>query len=116
MFQDDTQANLILEVIRNDPLRKMERQMKQEAERSILTAAKLISPVIENNFSAGYNWWVTYQNTTNCAAYYLINPIPIIQSKSVYFIFLFRVSTFYSYITIKSLRCKDWHSMLQQVC
>lgn len=56
MFQDDTQANLILEVIRNDPLRKMERQMKQEAERSILTAAKLISPVIETNFSAGYNW------------------------------------------------------------
>lgn len=56
MFQDDTQANLILEVIRNDPLRKMERQMKQEAERSILTAAKLISPVIESTFSAGYNW------------------------------------------------------------
>ena len=56
IFQDDTQANLILEVIRNDPLRKMERQMKQEAERSILTAAKLISPVIENTFSAGYNW------------------------------------------------------------
>ncbi|KAK3876729.1 hypothetical protein Pcinc_018509 [Petrolisthes cinctipes] len=55
---DDTQANLILEVIRNDPLRKMERQMKQEAERSILTAAKLISPVIETNFSAGYNWCV----------------------------------------------------------
>ncbi|XP_045130725.1 intraflagellar transport protein 88 homolog isoform X2 [Portunus trituberculatus] len=55
---DDTQANLILEVIRNDPLRKMERQMKQEAERSILTAAKLISPVIESTFSAGYNWCV----------------------------------------------------------
>ncbi|XP_042208786.1 intraflagellar transport protein 88 homolog isoform X2 [Homarus americanus] len=55
---DDTQANLILEVIRNDPLRKMERQMKQEAERSILTAAKLISPVIENSFSDGYNWCV----------------------------------------------------------
>ncbi|KAK8721074.1 hypothetical protein OTU49_012940 [Cherax quadricarinatus] len=55
---EDTQANLILEVIRNDPLRKMERQMKQEAERSILTAAKLISPAIENNFSDGYNWCV----------------------------------------------------------
>ncbi|XP_042866439.1 intraflagellar transport protein 88 homolog isoform X1 [Penaeus japonicus] len=55
---EDTQSNLILEVIRNDPLRKMERQMKQEAERSILTAAKLISPVIENTFSEGYNWCV----------------------------------------------------------
>lgn len=67
MFQDDTQANLILEVIRNDPLRKMERQMKQEAERSILTAAKLISPVIENNFSAGYNWWVWFPNNISSA-------------------------------------------------
>ncbi|XP_076068805.1 intraflagellar transport protein 88-like protein nompB isoform X2 [Oratosquilla oratoria] len=55
---DDTHANLILEVIRNDSLRKMERQMKEEAERSILTAAKLISPVIETTFSAGYNWCV----------------------------------------------------------
>ena len=37
----------------------MERQMKQEAERAILTAAKLISPVIEDSFSAGYNWYET---------------------------------------------------------
>ncbi|XP_064098521.1 intraflagellar transport protein 88 homolog isoform X1 [Macrobrachium nipponense] len=55
---DDPHSNLILEVIRNDTLRKMERHMKQEAERSLLTAAKLISPVIEGTFSAGYNWCV----------------------------------------------------------
>ncbi|CAL4120134.1 unnamed protein product, partial [Meganyctiphanes norvegica] len=55
---DDNQSRLILEVIRNDSLRKLERQMKQEAERAILTAAKLISPVIESTFSAGYNWCV----------------------------------------------------------
>nr|XP_053650560.1 intraflagellar transport protein 88 homolog [Cherax quadricarinatus] len=65
---EDTQANLILEVIRNDPLRKMERQMKQEAERSILTAAKLISPAIENNFSDGYNWcWKVISKTSQYA-------------------------------------------------
>ncbi|XP_069680565.1 intraflagellar transport protein 88 homolog [Periplaneta americana] len=55
---DDPASNLILEVIKNDSLRKLERGMRQEAERSILTAAKLISPVIEDSFSAGYNWCV----------------------------------------------------------
>ncbi|XP_047741162.1 intraflagellar transport protein 88 homolog [Hyalella azteca] len=55
---DDAHGNLILEVIRNDSLRKVERQLRQEAERAILTAAKLISPVIEEDYSAGYNWCV----------------------------------------------------------
>ncbi|KAB7504104.1 Intraflagellar transport protein 88-like protein [Armadillidium nasatum] len=53
---DDHQGNLILEVIRNDSLRKFERQLRLDAERSILTAAKLISPVIEETFALGYNW------------------------------------------------------------
>jgi intraflagellar transport protein 88 len=52
-IQDDTAANLILEVIKADSLWKLERGIRQEAERSILTAAKLISPVIEDTFSAG---------------------------------------------------------------
>jgi intraflagellar transport protein 88 len=51
--QDDPASNVILEVIKTDSLRKLERGMRQEAERSILTAAKLISPVIEDSFSAG---------------------------------------------------------------
>ncbi|KAF2357550.1 Tetratricopeptide repeat [Trinorchestia longiramus] len=55
---DDAHGNLILEVIRNDTLRKVERQLRQEAERAILTAAKLISPVIEDDYSDGYNWCV----------------------------------------------------------
>ncbi|KAL7647318.1 UNVERIFIED_CONTAM: hypothetical protein RMT77_000913 [Armadillidium vulgare] len=55
---DDHQGNLILEVIRNDSLRKFERQLRLDAERSILTAAKLISPVIEETFALGYNWCV----------------------------------------------------------
>ena len=55
---DDSMANLILEAIKNDDLRKIERARRHEAEHAILTAAKLISPVIEDNFSAGYNWCV----------------------------------------------------------
>ena len=53
LAQDDPASNVILEVIKTDSLRKLERGMRQEAERSILTAAKLISPVIEDSFSAG---------------------------------------------------------------
>lgn len=57
-MSDDPAANLILEVIKTDSLWKLERGIRQEAERSIVTAAKLISPVIEDTFSAGYNWCV----------------------------------------------------------
>ena len=42
---DDPLSNLILEVIKNDNLRRIERSKKHEMEHSILTAAKLISPV-----------------------------------------------------------------------
>ncbi|CAG0923155.1 unnamed protein product, partial [Notodromas monacha] len=55
---DDIQGQLIVEVVKNDTLRKIERARRQEAERSILTAAKLISPVIEETFTDGYNWCV----------------------------------------------------------
>ena len=55
---DDPMSNLILEAIKNDDLRKIERSRRHEAEHSILTAAKLISPVIEETFSSGYNWCV----------------------------------------------------------
>ena len=55
---DDSMANLILEAIKNDDLRKIERARRHEAEHAILTAAKLISPVIEENFSEGYDWCV----------------------------------------------------------
>lgn len=55
---DDPMSNLILEAIKNDDLRKIERAKRHEAEHAILTAAKLISPVIEENFSLGYSWCV----------------------------------------------------------
>ena len=47
---DDPLSNLILEVIKNDSLRKIERSRRNEAEHCILTAAKLISPVINPTF------------------------------------------------------------------
>lgn len=61
---EDPQVNLIIEAIKNDSLRKIERQRKQEAEWSILTAAKLISPVISNTFADGYEWCVEQIKTS----------------------------------------------------
>ncbi|CAG0895541.1 unnamed protein product [Cyprideis torosa] len=55
---DDHQSRLILEVIKNDSLRKIERQRRQQAEKCIMSAAKLISPVIEDSFTEGYSWCV----------------------------------------------------------
>ncbi|XP_048258387.1 intraflagellar transport protein 88 homolog isoform X3 [Haliotis rufescens] len=55
---DDKQYNLVLEVIKNDALRQIEREKKYEAERCIKTAAKIISPAIEATFSIGYDWCI----------------------------------------------------------
>lgn len=48
---------LINEVTKNDTLRQWEKQRRSEAERTILTAARIISPVIGND-SDGYTWCV----------------------------------------------------------
>ncbi|XP_061176289.1 intraflagellar transport protein 88 homolog isoform X2 [Saccostrea echinata] len=53
---EDKNYNLILEVIKNDSLRQIERKRKYDAENCIKTAAKIISPAIEAQFSVGYDW------------------------------------------------------------
>lgn len=55
---DDKQASLLLEVIKNDSLRQIERERHYEAERCIKYAAKIISPAIEGSFSDGYDWCI----------------------------------------------------------
>ncbi|BFZ25395.1 hypothetical protein BsWGS_28434 [Bradybaena similaris] len=55
---EDKQYNLVLEVIKNDSLRQIEREKKYEAERCIKYAAKIISPAIEASFSEGYDWCI----------------------------------------------------------
>ncbi|XP_067889766.1 intraflagellar transport protein 88 homolog isoform X5 [Heterodontus francisci] len=55
---DDPHMNLVIEAIKNDPLRQVERERKAMAERFIMTAAKLIAPAIEASFAAGYDWCV----------------------------------------------------------
>ncbi|KAK6645118.1 hypothetical protein RUM43_001394 [Polyplax serrata] len=54
--QDDPESQFLMEVIKNDKLRQWEKEQQEEAERSILIAAKLMSPIIEETYAAGYNW------------------------------------------------------------
>nr|KAF6427665.1 intraflagellar transport 88 [Rousettus aegyptiacus] len=55
---DDPHTNLVIEAIKNDHLRQMERERKAMAEKYIMTAAKLIAPAIETSFAVGYDWCV----------------------------------------------------------
>lgn len=55
-YQGDAQSDVLKEALTNDSLHRLERQDKLEGERSILMAAKLISPVIEDSFTVGYQW------------------------------------------------------------
>ncbi|XP_014475343.1 PREDICTED: intraflagellar transport protein 88 homolog [Dinoponera quadriceps] len=55
---DDAASNILNEVIKNDELSKLEKEMKLEAEKTILCAAKLIAPVIEDTLTAGFAWCV----------------------------------------------------------
>ena len=56
-FQDDDpHQRLVVEAIKDDKLRAIEKEEKTVAEYSILTAAKLIALVVEPNFSIGFDW------------------------------------------------------------
>ena len=63
MIEDDLKYNqendvLTAQLLKNDSLRQWEKQRKQHGERTILTAAKIISPRIASSFSDGYSWCV----------------------------------------------------------
>ncbi|KAG7213803.1 hypothetical protein KM043_003020 [Ampulex compressa] len=55
---DDVMSNILNEIIKNDDLSKLEKEFKLEAEKTILCAAKLIAPVIEDTLTAGFAWCV----------------------------------------------------------
>ncbi|ESO03760.1 hypothetical protein HELRODRAFT_79910 [Helobdella robusta] len=65
---DDKQHNFLLEAIRDDELRKMEKDKTGEAESCLMMAAKIISGSISTSYAAGYDWCInqvkssTYMN------------------------------------------------------
>ena len=56
----DTQQRLLVEAIKDDPLRKQEKEDQHRARHTILTAAKLIAPVIESSFATGFDWYMSH--------------------------------------------------------
>ena len=48
----------MVEAIKDDSLRKIEKQNKLLAEKTILTTAKLIAPIIESSFAVGFDWCI----------------------------------------------------------
>ncbi|XP_028656394.1 intraflagellar transport protein 88 homolog isoform X1 [Erpetoichthys calabaricus] len=61
---DDPHTNLVIEAIKNDQLRQMEREKQSLAEKFIMTSAKLIAPAIETSFAAGFDWCVDMVKTS----------------------------------------------------
>ncbi|XP_030766229.1 LOW QUALITY PROTEIN: intraflagellar transport protein 88 homolog [Sitophilus oryzae] len=57
--QDNPEDALLALAIKDDDLHKYEVQKRHDAEYCILTAAKLIAPFVEDNFSDGYDWCVS---------------------------------------------------------
>ena len=55
---------MLVEAIRDDRLRKIEQDEQATAERTLLNAAKLIAPVIENSFANGFDWCIEVVKTS----------------------------------------------------
>ncbi|XP_011499901.1 PREDICTED: intraflagellar transport protein 88 homolog [Ceratosolen solmsi marchali] len=55
---DDIASNILNETVKNDDLSKLERELKVNAEKTILNAANLIAPVIEETLAGGFAWCV----------------------------------------------------------
>jgi intraflagellar transport protein 88 len=49
-------SQLLMEVLKNDKLHKLEKERKLYAERCVLSAARLIAPAIESTLAEGYHW------------------------------------------------------------
>lgn len=57
-YGDDPHSSLVLEAIKDDELRTIERTKKRLAEKTVVQAAKLIAPVIEGSEALGFDWCV----------------------------------------------------------
>ena len=57
-INNDPKTQLLIDVIRVDTLRVAENAERQQADRCIILAAKLISPVIDTTYAAGCDWCI----------------------------------------------------------
>lgn len=57
-LDNDAGFALVLDVIKDDNLRKRELREQQTAHHHLLSAAKLIAPAVDASFAAGYDWCI----------------------------------------------------------
>ncbi|XP_039257756.2 intraflagellar transport protein 88 homolog [Styela clava] len=63
---ENTQESVYLDAIKNDLLRQAERKQRSTAEWTILSAAKVIAPAVENTFAAGFDWCIDQVKNSPC--------------------------------------------------
>ncbi|RWS30890.1 intraflagellar transport protein 88-like isoform X1 [Leptotrombidium deliense] len=56
--EEEEQISKLNDIIKNDTLRSIQRELRQERDYCIQTSAKLIAPVIGESLSQGYDWCV----------------------------------------------------------
>ncbi|VDP21363.1 unnamed protein product [Soboliphyme baturini] len=54
---DDSMEKLVVEAIKHDPLCMWEKENRERAQKTILTATNIISPCIASSFADGYTWY-----------------------------------------------------------
>ncbi|XKL66407.1 hypothetical protein PGB90_009827 [Kerria lacca] len=56
LITEDNNADVKIEILKRDELSHIIEKIRQEGEKSIITASNLISPIIEETYAAGFNW------------------------------------------------------------
>uniref|UniRef100_A0A8C3RKX7 Intraflagellar transport protein 88 homolog n=1 Tax=Chelydra serpentina TaxID=8475 RepID=A0A8C3RKX7_CHESE len=103
---DDPHTNLLIEAIKNDQLRQMERERKGMAEKYIMTAAKLIAPAIETSFAIGYDWCVEVVKASHYVE--LANDLEInkaityLRQKDFYQVLYFKKNIFMNIVLVEA--------------
>lgn len=63
LSQDD--ADVQTEVLRRDELSQIVQRVNREAEKNVINASNLISPIIEETYAAGFNWCLEMIKNSN---------------------------------------------------
>jgi len=68
-LQDDPDSHIMLDLISHDSLTKYAQEKKEFAEKCVLTAARLIAPLVEGTLAEGYDWVISTIKGSQHAAF-----------------------------------------------
>ena len=95
--------------LKEDPLALELRKRRRKAARMVLDAARLIAPVIEDNYAAGYNWIIDFLKGSKSSYHTVQSEVEI--KKAVHFIKEKNIEDAIS--TLKAFEKKDSKMMAQ---